>query len=292
MIWPKSLLSHTDPSRAGKRSFQARASYGSPSAKRNRLNVVCSFSEGKGPPPTIKFMTVERKPLDGFAKVRAFPKEIQDTIWTLALQVPRIIEIEQNGGLSRIESDGMQYINRRIPAVLQVSCSSRQLALKVLTTIRHRTDDNFTYINNAVDAVLLLKYERGCSQTIPKFTWIGKISIAFRVGQGYDRKVFDEFDARMVKCKEVVIIPAKLPRHGWTTMIMSSDVEACPDPESKSYEVWTFIKDLRHDMTRVEKKSTAQVKTLSPRVRYASIESVMHTLCPYTYAGIDRVTDD
>jgi hypothetical protein len=45
-------------------------------------------------PPSIKVMTPQRAPLQSFSIFSELPKEIQDCIWNYAIQVPRIVELE------------------------------------------------------------------------------------------------------------------------------------------------------------------------------------------------------
>ncbi|PMD32938.1 hypothetical protein L207DRAFT_590012 [Hyaloscypha variabilis F] len=246
---------------------------------------------GNGPlfttsPPNISVMTVQMVPTPSFPQFQKLPIELQDMVWTHALQHPQIIT-----AINR--KDDKAYIGTtRQPSLLSVCRASRQLYIKQAS---HNLPGQYgVYYTSAVDTVLL--------NIIPGYNFKAYAKYELR-SIGIPASISTPLSASEVRAfhglREIVILiggrqgDCQIQLVDFEQQATSPCDSSSRDCSSFAQSPFIYANSLRKDLERhskvwnavqqSKKKGKASIEWVMPTVRVARMVPISETASPYMY---------
>lgn len=260
--------------------------------KEQELNVESYINTS---PPTIKAVTVKRKPIPKFHQFQLLPAELQDMIWKYTLQTPKCSSVEY-----MTDSEEYHFCVNRPPAIFFVNRASRHIAMTRPYWNTHQ-GGKLAYFTPAIDTIR----PKPDSTNVPRD--FSRIPGVVSVGIQWSSRMSDFLGAQAkqyVGLQEVVIIIGN--RRSECQMELVPLQRSClPDPRKDlmfHHQVkvaQTYARFLEMDMEKASRKwKTYQRRRVKqgksspdwivPKVRIAHMRPICHTESVYSYSQRDR----
>lgn len=257
--------------------------------------------------PTLRVVTVERKPVTTFPLFQQLPIELQDMVWAFAAYTPRVLTLARD-----TINYGSEVARIRQPALASVCKSSRRVIMS--QTLNQLPGTSQAHFHPPTDTVHL-----DCVDVYEDDNWreFSKLKIqSLALDWDYARMFFSASDAKLFNgLREIVIIASDSSYDYERTLVTMEENCTLPHPPRPTGEIELYVQSryvhrLRIELEKLSKKwksyQRRRVKQgkvspdwIVPTVRLVHLKALRQVKSPYSYEhesskvcdGLDRMDD-